>query len=65
MVKKITSFTHHTTQEGERITFSYSLINDNGTLAKSNERMSIIILDNDIIDMISEISKYLEDKIQE
>lgn len=45
MIKKITSFTSHTTAEGERVSYTYSEIDDNGTLVTSNKRATCIILD--------------------
>ncbi len=59
MVKKITSFTAHTTAEGERLSYTYSEIDDNGTLVKSNERVSCIVLDTEILEAISKINNFL------
>ncbi|GAA0762388.1 hypothetical protein [Clostridium sartagoforme] len=61
-IKKITSFTAHTTAEGERLSYTYSEIDENGTLVKSNERATCIVLDSDILDSISKINKFLLDR---
>ena len=34
-VKKITSFTHHTTGEGSRLSATYSEISEDGTLVRA------------------------------
>ena len=58
-IKRITSFTSHKTAEGERLSYTYSEIDDNGTLVKSNERVSCIVLDSEILDSINEINNFL------
>ncbi|MBE6053852.1 MAG: peptide chain release factor 2 [Clostridium sartagoforme] len=60
--KKITSFTAHTTAEGERLSYTYSEIDENGNLVKSNERATCIVLDPVILDSISKINKFLLDR---
>lgn len=60
--KKITSFTAHTTAEGERLSYTYSEIDENGNLVKSNERATCIVLDSVILDSISKINKFLLDR---
>lgn len=65
MTKKITSFTHHTTGEGERITFTYSIIDENGNVTKSNQRATVVIVDDSILQDINIINTFLTDKIPE
>jgi hypothetical protein len=60
--KKITSFTAHKTAEGERLSYTYSEIDENGNLVKSNERATCIVLDSVILDSISKINKFLLDR---
>ncbi len=63
-MKKITSFTHHTTAEGERITFTHSVIDENtGQLLKSNERQTLIVIDDSILKAIGTINNFLLEKI--
>lgn len=61
-IKRITSFTSHTTAEGERLSYTYSEIDDNGTLIKSNERATCIVLDETISESIDKINKFLLDR---
>lgn len=63
MVTKITSFTAHQTAEGMRITFTYSVINEDGNLVKSNQRATVIVLDEDINAAIGNINDWLLRKV--
>lgn len=63
MVTKITSFTAHQTAEGMRITYTYSVINEDGSLAKSNQRATVIVLDEDINTAIVNIHEWLLTKV--
>ena len=67
MINKITSFTAHQTAEGMRLTFTYSVIDENGNVIKSNVRATTIVLDRDtdVLDSISVINDFLFDKIPE
>jgi len=58
-MKVITSFTSHRTAEGERISYTYSIIDENGNLTKSNTRESCIIVDEVIISKIKDINDFL------
>lgn len=58
-VKKITSFTAHTTAEGQRLSYTYSEIDENGGIVTSGDRISCIVLDNEILGHIEEINKFL------
>lgn len=62
-IQKITSFTHHTTGEGSRLSATYSEITEDGNLVKSNERFNIIVVDDTIQEHIDAINKYLKGKI--
>ena len=63
MIMNITSFTHHTTGEGSRLSATYSEITEDGTLVKSNERFNIIVVDDTIQEHINAINEYLKGKI--
>lgn len=62
-IKKITSFTHHKTAEGSRLSATYSEITEDGTLIKSNERFNVIVVDESIQNSIDTISNFLSEKI--
>ena len=61
MINKITSFTAHQTAEGMRLTFTYSVIDENGNVIKSNVRATTIVLDRDtdVLDSISVINNFI------
>lgn len=63
MIKRITSITTHETAEGMRASFTYSLINEDGQLVKSNTRATCIILDNTVLDAINIVNQFLVGKI--
>lgn len=63
MVTKITSFTAHLTAEGMRVTFTYSVIDGEGNLVKSNQRATCIVLDADILSAINSVNEWLHDKV--
>lgn len=65
MITRITSFTVHQTAEGMRATFTYSVIDENGELVKSNVRATVILLDNTILGKVSDIQDFLLTKIPE
>lgn len=63
MTTKITSFTAHQTAEGMRVTFTYSVIDDNGNLVKSNQRATLIVMSTDIEAAIANINAWLLTKV--
>lgn len=62
MVTKITSVTTHETAEGMRASYTYSVIDDDGRLVKSNVRDTCIVMDSDILASIKKVTDYLWDK---
>lgn len=63
MTTKITSFTAHQTAEGMRVTFTYSIIDADGNLVKSNQRATVIVLDEEINAGIAAINEWLLGKV--
>lgn len=63
MTTKITSFTAHLTAEGMRVTFTFSVIDENGNLIKSNQRATCIVLDDNTLNAIETINTWLHNKI--
>ena len=63
MVTKITSFTAHQTAEGMRLTYTYSVIDADGNLVKSNQRATVIVLSEDINTAIGNINEWLLNKV--
>lgn len=63
MTTKITSFTAHLTAEGMRLAFTYSVIDADGNLVKSNQRATVIVLDSEINAAIEDINEWLLNKV--
>lgn len=64
-IKKVTSFTHHVTGEGSRISATYSELSENGEIIRSNVRFNTVVLDTDteILAHIQAINDYVSAKI--
>lgn len=62
-MKVITSFTSHQTAEGTRLSATYSEINEEGKIVKSNERFNLVVVDEGVQQAIDLINQYLSDKI--
>lgn len=63
MSVKVTSFNYQVVQEGVRISFSYSELNEDGDIISSNNRKSFILTDEEMIIKLKDIKEYLENKI--
>lgn len=63
MVTRITSFTAHQTPEGMRVSFTYSVIDESGAIIKSNERCTVIVLDEEINECIAKINEWVLSKV--
>ena len=57
---KITSCTAFTAAEGLRLSYTYSEINEDGAIEKSNVRKDIIVMDKDLEKEINDIFNFLE-----
>lgn len=59
-MKKLTSFTHLVTGEGDRIAYTYSEIDENGNLVSQNNKGNFIVLDDALQEHINEIGSYIK-----
>ena len=62
---KITGFTAHQTMEGKRITYTWSVIDEDGRVTKSNQRDTIIVVDEEINAAITSIENWLRHRVAE
>ncbi len=60
---KVTNFNSQIVQEGTRISYTYSELNDSGDIVSSNNRKSFIVRDERILNKLKEIKTYLENKV--
>lgn len=66
MLYKITSFTSFTTAEGERLSYTYSKIDEEtGDIIDSNIRRTIVIPENEssVLDAVKTIKSFLANKL--
>lgn len=59
-MKKVTSFTHLITGEGDRIAFTYSDMDEYGTITSQNNRKSFVITDMEIAGHATAIRDYIQ-----
>ena len=64
-IKRITAYSIHTTGEGERAAFTYSIINEDGSVVVSNKRAEVIIVDQTALAAVEELYGFLKTKIPE
>lgn len=67
-MKKITSVTMHTTSEGQRLSFTYSVIDEgSGLLVSDNNRARVLVMDivanTDVLAAINTVMSYATNKI--
>ena len=60
-MKKLTSFTAHVTAEGQRISFTYSEIDEAGNLKSQNNRENFIVMDAGLMEHIEAINTYIKE----
>ena len=64
-MKKITAFAIHTTGEGQRAAYTYSIIDDNGTVVAQNKRGEVVLMTPETLKAANNLYKFLETKIPE
>lgn len=64
-IKRITAFSVHTTGEGERAAFTYSVINEGGAVTASNKRAEVILVDKKALAAANTLYDFLLSKIPE
>ena len=60
---KITSFNYQIVQEGTRLSYAYSELNEEGDIISSNNRKSFIVTDDKILSQLKDIKLYLENRL--
>lgn len=60
-MKKITSFTHHLTAEGDRISFTFSELDADGNLTSQNNRKNFVVTDDGLKAHIDAINAYIKE----
>lgn len=63
-MKRITSFTHLVTGEGDRIAYTYSEISDTGELVSQNNKGNFIIVDQSVKNAIDLVNQYINERLE-
>lgn len=64
-MKKVTSVTTFQTAEGVRVSFTYSELDEAGTITAQNIRKNLICTDEETLASIEQINKFLTTKLEE
>ena len=62
-MKKVTSFTHLVTGEGDRIAYTYSEISEVGEIVSQNNKANFIVTDADVKSAIDTINAYINNRM--
>jgi hypothetical protein len=65
MIKRITAYSIHTTGEGERAAFTYSIIDEDGSVVVQNKRAEVILVDEAALSAAETLYRFLKTKIPE
>lgn len=63
-MKRITSFTHLVTGEGDRIAYTYSEISDTGELVSQNNKGNFIIVDQSVKNAVDLVNQYINERLE-
>ena len=64
-MKKLTAFTVHTTAEGKRGAYMYSVIDGDGNITESNKRANCVLLDESALAAVQELETFLTGRLTE
>lgn len=63
-MRKVTSFTHLVTGEGDRIAYTYSEISDTGELVSQNNKGNFIIIDQSVKNAVDLVNQYINERLE-
>lgn len=63
-MKILTGFAIIKDSVGNRITYTSSEVNENGTIVSSNNKESFIVLDNETNNLISQLEEKIKERIK-
>lgn len=58
-MKKVTSFTHLVTGEGDRIAYTFSEVSENGELISQNNKGNFVAVAPELVTHINAINEYI------
>lgn len=59
-MKKVTSFTHLITGEGDRIAFTFSEMDETGMVISQNNKKNFVLTNEEMLVHIDAIKKYIQ-----
>ena len=59
-MKKVTSFTHLITGEGDRIAFTFSEIDETGMVISQNNKKNFVVANEELLGHIDAIKNYIQ-----
>lgn len=62
-MKKLTAFTVHTTAEGKRCAYMYSVIDADGNITESNRRANCVLLDETALAAVAQLEGFLAERL--
>ncbi len=62
-MKKLTAFTVHTTAEGKRCAYMYSVIDADGNITESNRRANCVLLDETALAAVGQLEGFLAERL--
>ena len=63
-MRKVTSFTHLVTGEGDRIAYTYSEISESGELVSQNNKGNFIIVDQSVKNAVDLVNQYINERLE-
>lgn len=64
-MKKLTGFAVVNCEVGKKIAYTYTEIDGDGNITKSNVKESFVVVDESLITVINEIEKNINDRLEE
>lgn len=61
-MRKLTSFTHLITGEGDRVAYTYSEVDEKGNIKSQNNKGNFIAIDSELITHIRAIQEFIQEK---
>lgn len=62
-MKKLTAFTVHTTAEGKRCAYMYSVIDADGNITEANKRANCVLLDEEALAAVQQLESFLDNRL--
>lgn len=65
MMKKVTAYSVHQTGIGQQVSFTYSVIDENGAVVAQNKRAEVVLIGEEQLEAAQKLYEFLQNKIPE